>query len=353
MIKPHVGILFGGKSAEHEISLLSSKSIYDAIDKSKYDVSLIGIAKDGRWFLGEEANNSLALLPYRQEHNVIGINGNDCTHKLDVIFPVLHGPLGEDGTIQGLLKLADIPFVGAGTMGSAVAMDKDVMKRLIRDAGLPTAKFITLQQADKNKIDFETVNALLGMPVFIKPANMGSSVGISKVTTEKEFNQAVASAFEFDRKIIIEEHINGREIECSVLGNDEPIASIPGEIIPHHEFYSYEAKYLDDNGASLVIPADIPDKSVADIQELAIKSFQVLGCEGMGRVDFFLTDAGDVYFNEINTIPGFTSISMYPKLWEASGIAYPELIDRLIQLAIDRYEQESKLETTYDFHPKA
>jgi D-alanine-D-alanine ligase len=262
-----------------------------------------------------------------------------------VVFPILHGPFGEDGTIQGFLKLADIPFVGPGVLGSAVGMDKDAMKRLLRDAGVPIGKFLTVKSHERVPA-FAEVEAALGKPVFIKPANMGSSVGISKVHDEGEYAAAIQDAFQFDTKIIIEEFIPGREIECAVLGNEEPAASSPGEVIPSHEFYSYDAKYLDENGAMLKIPAQLDGQTTKKIQQLAIQTFQTLCCEGLSRVDFFLKESGEIMVNEINTMPGFTRISMYPKMWETAGITYTELITRLIELAISRYEKERRLRTS-------
>lgn len=362
--KIRVAILCGGKSAEHEISLLSAKNIVEAIDKEKYDVVLIGIDKKGRWYLTEDqrllqrvvtpkpirfdqASNALAMVPGNKAPQWIRLSSRRAQRAIDVVFPVLHGPFGEDGTVQGLLKLANVPFVGAGVLGSAVGMDKDVMKRLLRDAGLPTARFLVFDQSTSEKVNFELVTHELGLPVFIKPANLGSSVGIHKVKHGDEFDRAVKDAFRYDNKILIEEYIQGREIECSVLGNERPMASVPGEIIPRHEFYSYEAKYLDENGALLEIPAKLPPDIIKEIQETAVKAFKVLCCEGMARVDFFLRDNREVIVNEINTIPGFTKISMYPKMWEASGISYTELIDRLIQLAIERFDREKKLKTSF------
>jgi D-alanine-D-alanine ligase len=265
---------------------------------------------------------------------------------LDVVFPILHGPFGEDGTVQGLLKLADIPFVGADVLGSAIGMDKDVMKRLLRDAGIKIGNFFTLKDHEQIPA-FASVEVVLGRPFFVKPSNMGSSVGISKVHEEGEYAAALKYAFQYDHKIIIEEYIRGREIECSVLGNEEPIASEAGEVIPSHEFYSYDAKYLDENGAALEIPARLGTQTKKRIKELAIKTFQVLCCEGLARVDFFLKDNDEVFVNEINTIPGFTKISMYPKLWEASGISYSDLITRLIELAVSRFERNRFLKTEH------
>lgn len=364
MKKIRIGILFGGRSAEHEVSLQSAKNIISALNKEKYEPILIGIDKNGGWHLHDRANyllnesnpkliklnnplHHLAIVPGENVSQIMPVAGQASFGKLDIVFPVLHGTFGEDGTVQGLLKLLDIPFVGASILGSAVGMDKDVMKRLLRDAGIPIGKFLTLYREENTYPSFKDVQAKLGAIVFVKPANAGSSVGVSKVKTESEFASAVQEAFEFDRKILIEEFIKGREIECSVLGNHDPIASIPGEIIPHHDFYSYEAKYIDEDGAGLEIPAKLDTVTVKKIQELAIQSFKALSCEGMGRVDFFLTENGDAYVNEINTIPGFTKISMYPKLWEASGIGYAELLDRLIKLALERFEEEKRCKFTY------
>ncbi|MCL2265010.1 MAG: D-alanine--D-alanine ligase [Treponema sp.] len=354
-----VGILFGGKSAEHEISLLSAKNIYDAIDRTKFEPVLIGIDKNGRWLLNDaqkfllNADNP-SLVSLNPEGKTVSLSTKDSsslyaegagTFNLDVVFPVLHGPFGEDGTVQGFLKLAGLPFVGSGVLGSAVGMDKDVMKRLLRDAGIPIGKFISLCSHEKVP-SFAEVEAELGAPFFVKPANMGSSVGISKVQNEAQYAAALKDAFLYDTKIIMEEFIAGREIECAVLGNEEPSASVPGEIIPAHDFYSYDAKYLDTQGAALEIPAKLDEKTIKQIQETAVKVFKTLCCEGISRVDFFLKANGSLIVNEINTMPGFTRISMYPKMWEASGIGYTELITRLIELAVSRFEKEKKLKTS-------
>jgi D-alanine-D-alanine ligase len=357
MKKIKVGIIFGGKSAEHEISLRSAKNVIEALDRSKYESVLIGINKDGQWFLvdnkkflssqifkfNKKIDKAVALVP-QSNGRLIDLKTGRLVKVVDVVFPILHGPFGEDGTLQGLLKLANIPFVGASVLGSAVGMDKDVMKRLLREAGLPIGKFLTITENDIPT--YEKVIKNLGQPFFIKPANMGSSVGVSKVKDKKDYQKAIQEAFNYDLKIILEENIVGREIECAILGNDDPRASIPGEVIPSHDFYSYEAKYLDKNGARLEIPAKLSGQLIKKVQALAIKTFQILNCEGFGRVDSFLRENGDILVNEINTIPGFTSISMYPKLWEASGISYPDLIDKLIQLAFERFEKEKKLKTT-------
>ena len=362
--KLRVAILFGGKSAEHEISLLSAKNIVDAIDKKKYEVVLIGIGKKGKWYLNEDERllqhaetprrirfdrerNALALVPGNNAKQWLRLSSRRAQKPVDVVFPVLHGPFGEDGTVQGLLKLANLPFVGAGVLGSAIGMDKDILKRLLRDAGIRTARFLVLERSSQSRMDFASIERELGLPFFVKPANLGSSVGIHKVKSEQQFAAAAKDAFEYDHKILVEEYIQGREIECSVLGNDDPIASVPGEIITRHEFYSYEAKYLDENGAVLEVPAKLPAPVVETIQRIAIKTFKALCCEGMARVDFFLRDNKEIIVNEINTIPGFTKISMYPKLWEASGISYTELIDRLIQLALERFKAEQKLKTSF------
>ena len=352
MNKITVGIIFGGKSAEHEVSLQSAKNVVMALDKEKYNPILIGIDKAGKWLLSGQSqllieNHSLELSQPNQASTAI-LPSSELfqSNKIDVAFPILHGTFGEDGTVQGLLKLANVPFVGASVLGSAVGMDKDVMKRLLRDAGIPIANFLVY--GNPVAVNFEVVVNELGLPFFVKPCNLGSSVGVFKVHNKSEFEEAVKKAFEYDSKIIIEENIVGREVECSVLGNENPIASTVGEVIPSHEFYSYQAKYLDEKGALLKIPADLSKDIINKVREIAVKTYKALCCEGMGRVDCFVKNNGEVIVNEINTIPGFTKISMYPKLWEASGISYPELLDRLIGLAIGRFEKEQKLKTSYN-----
>ena len=361
MKKTRVAILFGGKSAEHEVSLQSAKSIIDAIDKDKYEVVKIGIDKDGRWLLNDQSdyllhsdnpklislnksNNELAVLPGNKEKQLVS-STQESIGSVDVVFPVLHGTLGEDGAMQGLLKLMDVAFVGADVLGSAVGMDKDIMKRLLRDAEVPIGKFISLKSG--TTISFSDAKEKVGLPMFIKPANQGSSVGVHKVHDESEFDKAIADAFQYDNKILIEEFIEGREIECSVLGNEEPKASLPGEIVLHDEFYAYDTKYINEDGAELNVPADLPEAIVKDMQQIAVKAFTTLSCEGMARVDCFLTKDNKIFVNEINTIPGFTKISMYPKLWEASGLSYPDLIDKLIQLAIERHRRQQGLKTSF------
>jgi D-alanine-D-alanine ligase len=316
--KLKLGILYGGKSAEHDVSLVSANNVLKVLDKNKYQIFPIKIGRDGKFNL-----NSV--------------------QKMDVVFPVLHGPYGEDGSMQGLLKILNVPFVGPSVLGSALGMDKDVMKKLLKEAGVPIGKFVTIR--DEEEVSFKEIKKKLGLPMFIKPANMGSSVGVSKVKNEKEWVKALANAFKYDTKVVVEEMIYGREIECSVLGNTDPIASVPGEIIANQDFYSYDAKYID-KGSVSVIPAKLNDKTIEKVKELAVKTFKVLNCEGMGRVDFFVKKSGIVLVNEINTIPGFTDISMYPKLWEASGLVLKDLLDQLIFLAIERFEREAMLKTT-------
>lgn len=359
--KIKVGILFGGKSAEHEVSLQSAKNVVDAIDKDKFEVSLVAIDKSGRWQLPDKSQfllnandpkliklnksneESVALVP-QSSGQLTNFTNPDSVSSVDVVFPILHGPFGEDGTVQGLLKLAGVPFVGAGVLGSAVGMDKDVMKRLLRDAGIPIGRFLVFKQGEE--IDFDIVSAELGMPLFVKPANLGSSVGVSKVKNQDDFKKAVNEAFEYDTKILIEEFIDGREVECAVLGNQEPVASCVGEIIPTQEFYSYDAKYIDENGAALQVPAEIPKETSERVRDLAIRTFKALSCEGLARVDCFLKKDGTLIVNEINTMPGFTKVSMYPRLWEASGVSYTELISRLIELAVERFQKEQELKTS-------
>ncbi len=354
--KTRVAILFGGKSTEHEVSIQSARNIVRAIDTSRYEPVLIGIDKDGTWipfdesrlFLENEISSSKKESDSNSASAQYGFDREKLLETVDIVFSALHGSLGEDGTVQGFLTLANIPFVGAGVLGSAIGMNKDVSKRLLRDAGIPVARFLVCKKHEKENFSFEKLEHELGAPFFIKPANLGSSVGVAKVHSEKEFKIALDAAFSYDDKILAEEYIRGKEIECAVLGNETPRVSVCGEVVSHHSFYSYEAKYLDTNGATLVIPADISKSLSQKIQMLAQKAFEVLCCEGMARVDFFVADDERVFVNEINTIPGFTSVSMYPKLWEASGISYEKLIDTLIELACDRFHKEQKLQTSFD-----
>jgi D-alanine-D-alanine ligase len=386
MKRLRIGVLFGGRSGEHEVSLLSAASVLKAIDKDKYEVVPIGISKEGRWLTPMHAERLLrgeshdeggrplragdpettpgaAVLakgeavivpPVPQSHGLIPFESparaTEHSIEVDVIFPVLHGTFGEDGTIQGLLELADIPYVGAGVLGSAAGMDKDVMKKLFVSAGLPIVRHVTLLrnhwQHDPKKITRE-IEHRLKYPVFVKPANLGSSVGISKARSRSELGPAIETAAEYDRKIVVEQGVGGkkqkaRELEVSVLGNDEPQASTVGEIVPSAEFYDYRAKYQDE-GSELLIPAKITRKQMKDTQEMAVRAFQAVDCSGLARVDFLMDPKSEkIYLNEINTMPGFTSISMYPKLWAASGVGYSELINRLIQLGLERHREKKK-----------
>jgi D-alanine-D-alanine ligase len=391
MKKLRVGILFGGRSGEHEVSLLSAASVFNAIDKEKYEVVPIGITKDGRWLTAEHAENLLngklvleprnlragdpettpaaavlaqgesVIVPPEPAHREDGMvpfqtdaahlrRASDRAINVDVIFPVLHGTFGEDGTIQGLLELADIPYVGAGVLGSAAGMDKDIMKSLFIAAGIPIVKHVTILRSTWEQDPKKVANMAgrrLKYPVFVKPANLGSSVGITKAHNREELGPAIEEAAKFDRKIVIEQGVGGkkdkaREIECSVLGNDDPVASVPGEIIPVKEFYDYDAKYLDE-GSELIIPAKLTKAQTKKVQDLAVAAFKAVDCSGLARVDFLMDPKTEkIYLNEINTMPGFTSISMYPKLWAASGVTYSELIDRLIQLGIERHKDKKK-----------
>jgi D-alanine-D-alanine ligase len=369
--KIRVGVIFGGRSGEHEISLLSARSVMDAMDKEKYDIMPIGITKEGRWIASGDplkvleagdagVSQPAALLGDPSRRGLMRLDDTgrsvEATHlaDLDVIFPVLHGPYGEDGTVQGLLELAVIPYVGAGVTGSALGMDKAVFKDVMRAHGLPSVEYIMLKRkewdANPEKV-MARIEAALGYPVFIKPANMGSSVGVSKCHDQAGLAAGLAQAARYDRKLLVEAAVPAaREIEVSVLGNDDPIASVPGEIIPSREFYSYEAKYIDDGdiASKLLIPAPLPPEVAERVRDLALRAYKAIDCCGMARVDMLLSgETGGLYVNELNTIPGFTDISMYPKLWDASGIPYPELIDRLIELAFERYEDKERSETSY------
>ncbi|MEQ1962121.1 D-alanine--D-alanine ligase [Xenorhabdus khoisanae] len=363
MPKTHVGLFFGGKSSEHEVSLQSAKNILDAIDKEKFDVSLIGIDKEGIWHLNEasgfllnadnpslialnQSGRHVALVPGQVQNQLIESRNAQLLSQLDVIFPIVHGTLGEDGSLQGLLRMANLPFVGSGVLGSAVCMDKDMTKRLLRDAGLTVAPFTCLNRHKRHELSFEKIQTQLGMPVFIKPANQGSSVGVSKVATPEEFEIALELAFTFDNKLLIEKAIDGREIECAILGNEYPEASICGEVVLSGGFYSYQTKYIESEGAKIVVPAQISQDISERIRNVALKAFEVLGCAGMARVDLFMTEDKQIVINEVNTLPGFTNISMYPKLWEASGLSYTNLITRLIDLAIERHRNETQLKSS-------
>lgn len=355
MTRKKVALIFGGRSTEHEISILSAKNIYKAMDGDKYEIHLIGIDKDGVWSLADESafeapEGELPVFDSCSEKLVticrgksgpvlLGIgNSMMIPVLLDIAFPVLHGPYGEDGTIQGLFKMAGLPFVGADEMGSAIGMDKEVMKRLLIEAGIPSAAYIGIESEGEERPSWQEASSRLGEVLFIKPSRQGSSVGISRVITEEGYNAALKKAFKYDTKVLIEECITGREIECAVLGNQKPEASELGEIIPgdKHGFYSYEAKYLDEKGATLIAPAEMAPDVVKEIQHLAIRTYKVLCLAGMARVDFFLEENGRILVNEVNTIPGFTAISMYPRLWDLTGVSYSELVNRLLELAEQR-----------------
>jgi D-alanine-D-alanine ligase len=375
--RTRVGLIFGGKSGEHEVSLASAQSVVRAIDPQKYDVVLIGITKDGKWLTGEDAlqkliaaSPSLLIAGNSSGHAepIPGDRGIDSKElvsqpsgtlstvsplsSIDVAFPLVHGPLGEDGTLQGLLELADIPYVGAGVASSAVGMDKAFMKAIFRAHNLPQVDWMAILRRDWELSPEETIRRIetaFGYPCFVKPANLGSSVGISKAHNWDELAQALANAAQYDRKVIAERAAqNARELECSVLGNEEPIASLPGEIISKREFYDYVAKYDGESGTDLIVPADIPPEITRTLQELAVDAFKAIDGHGMARVDFFLERMGNrILLNEINTIPGFTSVSMYPKMWEASGVTYTALIDRLIELALEHYAEKKRSKTAY------
>lgn len=369
--KIKVGLIFGGRSGEHEVSLASAMSVYNALDKNRYDVTLIAIDKEGRWLLPDtkallaQADNPMlvklaktettySLVPYPSTKQLVALEpGHPSADKFDVILPILHGTFGEDGTIQGLLELAQIPYVGSGVLGSAIGMDKDITQRLLAAAGIPTVPTACLHRASYSANPTEAQKQILKqfqLPFFVKPANAGSSVGVHKIKKAADLGPALDDAFSFDLKVLVQAGVNARELEVAVLGNDNPKASVVGEIIPRHEFYSYEAKYIDDNGAELCIPArDVPPTILEKAREWAIDAFRVLEGRGLARVDFFLDrDTQKLYLNEVNTIPGFTKISMYPKLWEASGVSYSELLDQLIQLALQYHGERHGLKTSYN-----
>jgi D-alanine-D-alanine ligase len=358
-----VGVIFGGRSGEHDVSLASARSVMAVMDPAKYDAVPIGIDRAGRWLTGGDPLSLLSAPPDTPgqapapqadaeatgRELVPGATGSDFP-PLDVIFPVLHGPYGEDGTVQGLLELAGVPYVGCGVLASSLAMDKIASKELFKAYGLPVAAYRAIKRKDweaQPSVAIAEVEAGLGYPVFIKPANLGSSIGVGKATDRESLRRALAEASRYDRKILVEQAIaNAREIECAVLGNDDPIASAPGEIVPSNEFYDYAAKYVDGR-SGLLIPAPISSQLAAQVKEYALAAYLALDAAGLARVDFLLNDAsGELYLNEVNTLPGFTSISMYPKLWEASGIPYAELVDRLIDLALERHADKTRSATS-------
>jgi len=364
-----VGMIFGGRSGEHEISLLSAQGVMAAIDRERYEVVPIGITKEGRWLAsgdpmkalasGELAkSNHAALLAEPSQQGLMRLEGGTQEQaltavkvaELDVIFPILHGPFGEDGTVQGLLELAGLPYVGAGVAASAVGMDKILFKGIMLAHGLPIVPYVAIKRKEWEQTPDEVIariEAEIGYDAFVKPANLGSSVGIAKAHNQDELRAALDDAARYDRKLLVEKAVDGREIEVSVLGNDAPIASVPGEIVPSNEFYDYAAKYLDGE-SQLLIPAPIPDEVAEQVRELAVRAYVAIDCAGMARADFLLDRrTGEVYVNELNTLPGFTPISMYPKLWEASGIPYAELIGRLIELALERHADKGRSATSY------
>lgn len=353
-----IAIFFGGKSAEYEVSLKSATNIFNALDKRKFTPLLIGVDKSGRWFYNPQYDKcdinltkhdyfadatSIYLSSSADKIEVISKDTNTVVATIDAAFPIIHGTYGEDGTLQGVLKSMSIPFVGPDVLGSAIAMDKDVTKRLLKAANIPVADSYTLYKQNPDEHSFKEISSTLGLPLFVKPANAGSSVGVSKVTNAEEFKIALSTAFRFDNKILVEEAIIGKEIECAILGNESVKASVVGEIVATKDFYSYDAKYISSTGAALQIPAKIDECLSECIRECAIKAFKTIDCEGMARVDFFLTKENKYVLNEINTLPGFTEISMYPKLWEHTGVSYTDLITELISLALQRHERDTKL----------
>jgi D-alanine-D-alanine ligase len=366
--KIKLALVFGGRSAEHEVSVKSAKNICEAIDKDRFEPVLIGISQTGTWFYFEsekdiqtlkvikddELKSKFPVLSFSsvfQKPVFIPLDENSKTSSIvievDVVFPIMHGSFGEDGCIQGLFQMMNLPFVGCGVLSSSLSMDKDMMKRVFIQSGIPTSDWIIIRSWELLP-KYEELVQKLGSPFFIKPANAGSSVGVHKIKNAGDFEKGIKDAFLYDHKVLAERYIAGREIECSILGLiDSPQASVPGEVITQHEFYSYEAKYLDENGAIIRIPADLKSDEIEKIQSIAKKVYTCLECSGLSRIDFFLTPQKDIYVNEINTIPGFTNISMYPKMWEASGVSYKKLISNLIDLAFQKYQFENKLKRTF------
>lgn len=351
--KTRVGILYGGQSAEHEISILSARNVLAALDRERFEPVLIGIDKSGKWLAQQEQRLLASARDPREVRVEPGLPApvETTAASVDVVFPVLHGTLGEDGAMQGLLEVAGIPYVGAGVLGSAIGMDKDVMKRLLRDADLPIADFRTVRRERFLADPAQTCQELLrlGLPLFTKPANAGSSVGVRKVSAAENLEDAIRFALQFDTKVVVEQGINGREIELAVLGGSPPIVSVAGEIVVNHAdgFYSYDAKYLDEHGAQLIMPAPLADTDLARAQALALAAFELLECEGLARVDLFFAPDGTFCINEINTLPGFTAISMYPKLWALSGVTQTELVSRLIDLGLERARLRASIRANY------
>lgn len=357
--KLQVSVLCGGQSAEHEISLLSANNIIQSLDQNQYEVSVIYITQQGQWRLiknplavlqnGPEAlahksfSQPIALMLGEGKRPWMTLENPREYHAADVVIPVMHGTLGEDGTLQGLLEMLKIAYVGCGVLSSALCMNKAMTKQVIRAAGIPTADWVTLNCFDTSHHNYTAIANKLGKTLFLKPVSLGSSIGISKVNNATSFTHALHEAFRYDDTVLVEPHIKGREIECSLLGNENPIVSLPGEVVTHHDFYSYEAKYLDPHGAEVITPADLSREIVSRIQAIALNTYRTLQCEGMARVDFFLTDTQDIFVNEVNPIPGFTDISLYPKNWQVSGVTTAKLLDDLIQLALARHQRRGVL----------
>jgi D-alanine-D-alanine ligase len=356
-MKLNLGLIFGGRSGEHEVSLQSARSIANAVDQEKYNLYLLAVDKSGNWFLPDSndylyhadnpssiklkvrSDQQVALVPKGNSNRILKLSNGREMGSLDVAFPIIHGTYGEDGSLQGYMAMLNLPCIGADVLGSAIGMDKLVAKELLINEGIRVADYLVAEKSTNIESLVKESEKKFGFPVFVKPAASGSSVGVSKVSDAKQLKEAIFKALAYDRRVLIEESINGREIECAILGNDDLIASIPGEIIPTHEFYSYEAKYIDADGARLEMPAKLTPELSEKVQELASKTYKALSCCGMARVDMFLTPDGDLILNEINTLPGFTKISMYPKLMELTGIPFTALIDRLVSLAVERHKQ--------------
>jgi len=353
MRKLRVGVLYGGRSVEHDVSLLSAKNILQNIDTNKFEIYLLAIDKEGKWYLCNDINEPInsgaplsVILDAREPYFI----AEEEQVSLDVIFPILHGTDGEDGSVQGLLQTLNIAYVGSGVLGSAAAMDKLLAKRVLQSAGLPVADFEAFQHHERQSIDFQKLADHLGLPFIIKPANLGSSVGVSKISSEENFEEALDYAFKYDKSILIEEFIDGREVECAILGNKNPLASVAGEVVlsSKYDFYSFTAKYEDPDSAEITVPADLPDSVHDDIKGLCLKAYDILNCQDLARVDLFVKANGTVFINEINTLPGFTNISMYPSLIQHAGISYQELITRLIEMARQRFLDSSRIITDYE-----
>ncbi|WP_355606527.1 D-alanine--D-alanine ligase [Xanthomonas cannabis] len=368
MRKIRVGLIFGGKSAEHEVSLQSARNVLEALDPQRFEPVLIGIDKQGQWHLSAQdgflrdaddpsrialhrSGHAVAVLPGAKQAQLRPVESEQALAQIDVVFPIVHGTLGEDGSLQGLLRMANLPFVGSGVLGSALAMDKDMAKRVLRDAGLEVAPFVCFNRHTAAHADVDALIARFGLPLFVKPANQGSSVGVSRVRSAADFADALALALAYDHKVLVEAAIAGREIECAVLGNATPQASVCGEVVVHDAFYSYQTKYISAHGADIVIPAAIDAQTQQRIQQVAVQAYQALDCAGMARVDVFLDADGRIVINEVNTLPGFTRISMYPKLWQASGLDYTSLITQLIDLALQRHADDQLLRSALPTHP--